>query len=120
MFCQFFPFLFDYRISLRNPWAEPSYDSIRPLKTKSASSVRATLQQGRNSPERTTSTSKASDQVVLDGVAGSSGSRGDLDFAIDRGQVVVDSARADHEAFGDLGIGQSLCQQAQDFDFTGG
>ena len=59
-------------------------------------------------------------EVMLDRVAGSSGSRGDLDFAIDRGQMVVDGARADHEAFGDLGIGQSLCQQAQDFDLAGG
>ena len=57
---------------------------------------------------------------MVDGVAGGSAAGGDLDFAIDRGEVVVDSARTDHQLLGDLCIGQSLCQQTQDFDFTGG
>lgn len=62
---------------------------------------------------------RSSGEVVLNGIAGGSNSRGDLDFAVDRSQVVVDGARADNKEFGNLGIGQSLCQEAQHFNFTG-
>lgn len=48
---------------------------------------------------------------MVDGVAGGSAAGGDLDFAIDRGEVVVDCARTDHQLFGDLGIGQSRIEQ---------
>ena len=57
---------------------------------------------------------------MINGVAGSSATGGNLDFLVDRGEVVVDGARADHQLFGDLCIGHSSRQQTQDLDFTGG
>ena len=63
---------------------------------------------------------KPSDQVFLDGVTRGSGSGGDLQFAVDRSQVVIDRSRADDEAFGDLRVRQSLCHQTQDLDLPGG
>ena len=57
---------------------------------------------------------------MVDGVAGGGAAGGNLDFAIDRGEVVVDSARANHQFLGDLCISPALGQQAQHFDFTGG
>ena len=53
-------------------------------------------------------------------IAGGGAAGGDLDFLVDRGEVVIDSARTDYELLGDLCIGQSLRQQAQDLEFTGG
>ncbi len=49
---------------------------------------------------------------MLDSVASGSAARGNLYLAIDRGQVGIDGAGADDQVFGDLGIGQALCQQA--------
>ena len=45
-----------------------------------------------------------SDKLMLDRVAGGSAARGDLDFPIDRGQVVVDGTGTDDELVGDLRI----------------
>ncbi len=61
-----------------------------------------------------------SDQLVLDGIAGGGAAGGDLDFAVDRGQVVVDGAGADDELVGDLRVSEALGEEAQDFDFAGG
>src|SRR6266851_5661763 len=61
-----------------------------------------------------------SHQALLHGVARSSTARGDLDLAIDRGQVSIDGARTDDEVVSYLCIGQSLCEQAQHLDFTRG
>ena len=75
--------------------------------------------QGFEQPERLLLDS-LSDQLVLDGIAGGGGSRGDLDFAVDGGEVVVDGAGTDEELVGDLRVGESLGEEAQDFDFAGG
>jgi hypothetical protein len=71
-----------------------------------------------NNQERLGSDSQ-SDQLVLDGIAGGGAAGGDLDFAVDGGEVVVDGARADDELVGDLRIGQSLCQKAQHINLAG-
>ena len=42
--------------------------------------------------------------------------RGNLDFAIDRGQVRVDGARTDDEMLGDLGFGESFRYETKYFD----
>jgi hypothetical protein len=60
------------------------------------------------------------DQVVIHRIARGGHSSGNLDFAIDRGQVVVDGAGTDDQLFGDLRIGQSSGQQAQHLDLAGG
>ena len=60
------------------------------------------------------------DQVVFHRVAGSGSVRGDLDVAVDGGQVIVDGARADDELLGDVRIGESLRQQSQHVDLAGG
>lgn len=52
------------------------------------------------------------DQVLFERIACGSTARGDLDFPIDRLQVGVDRARTDDELLGDLGVSQSLRQQA--------
>ena len=45
---------------------------------------------------------------MLDRVAGGTTARGDLDFAIDRGEVGVDRARANDQPLGYLRISESL------------
>ena len=50
---------------------------------------------------------------MLDGVASGSAARGNLDFAVDRGQVGIDRTGTDDQASGDLLICQSLSQQLQ-------
>ena len=62
----------------------------------------------------------ASDQVMLDGIAGSSSARGDLDFAVDQGQVILHRTWTDDELFGDLSIGESLGYETKHLDFMGG
>src|SRR6266704_1945498 len=57
-------------------------------------------------------------QVLFESIACGCTARGDLDFPIDRLQVGVDRARTDDEVFGDLGVGQSLSQQAQHLHFA--
>src|SRR5258708_371900 len=57
-------------------------------------------------------------QVLFERIACGSTTRGDLDFPIDRLQVGVDRARTDDELCGDLGVGQSLSQQAQHLHFA--
>src|SRR5439155_24496626 len=53
------------------------------------------------------------DEVVLDREARGRVARGHVQLAVDRGQVVVDRARADHEPLGDLGIGEPLSEETQ-------
>ena len=48
------------------------------------------------------------EQVLLNGVAGGSRSRGDAELAVNGGQVEVDGASADDEVFGNLGVGEAL------------
>ena len=48
---------------------------------------------------------EASDQVMLDSVASNGAARGNLELAVDRGQVPVDGARTDDELFGYLCVG---------------
>src|SRR5260221_10090147 len=57
-------------------------------------------------------------QVLFERIACGSTTRGDLDFPIDRLQVGVDRARTDDELCGDLGVSQSLSQQAQHLHFA--
>src|SRR5215471_9514149 len=58
------------------------------------------------------------DEVVRDGVARSSRARGDGEFAVNSAQVSVDGAGADHEAFGNLRVGQAERKQTQHLDFA--
>ena len=58
--------------------------------------------------------------MPLHSIAGGGTAGGDPDLAKNRGQVGVDGAAADDEVFCDLGIGEPLRQQTQDFDFAGG
>ena len=51
--------------------------------------------------------------MVLDGEAGGSAARGDLELTIDGGQMPVDGARTDDQFSCHLGIGQSPGYQAQ-------
>ncbi len=60
------------------------------------------------------------DKMLIHRVTGSGAAGRNLNFAVDRGQVIIDRTRTDHQLFGDLRIGQSLRQQTQDLDFTGG
>ena len=55
---------------------------------------------------------------MLDGVARGSAPGGNLDLPIDRGQMGVDGAGTDDHLFGNLGVGQPLCHQAQHFDLS--
>ncbi len=57
-------------------------------------------------------------QVLFERIACGCTARGDLDFPIDRLQVGVDCSRTDDELCGDLGVGQSLSQQAQHLHFA--
>src|SRR2546421_8057886 len=61
-----------------------------------------------------------SGQALFERVACGSTARGDLDFPVDSLQVGVDRARTDDELCGDLGVSQSLSQQAQHLYFAHG
>ncbi len=52
-------------------------------------------------------------------VVGSGRACGDLDFSVDRGEVVIDSAGADDELICDLRVSQALSEETEDFDFAG-
>ena len=52
------------------------------------------------------------DEFLSDGVAGGGTARGDPDLAVDRGDMRIDGARADHQVLGDLRVGPALGQQA--------
>ncbi len=58
--------------------------------------------------------------MVFKCIAGSGSARGDLDFPVDGGEVVIDRARADDEVSSDLRISQALSEETEDFDFVGG
>jgi hypothetical protein len=51
-------------------------------------------------------------QVMLNGPAGSRTARSNAQLAVDRAHMGVDGKQTQDELFGDLGAGQSLCQQA--------
>src|SRR5260370_6458870 len=53
-------------------------------------------------------------------IAHGGGARGDVKFAVERDQVVINGARTDDETCGDLGIAQALGQQAQHIEFSPG
>src|SRR5947199_6788952 len=57
---------------------------------------------------------------MLNGIAGGSTPRGNLKFAVDRSQVVVDGARTDDQLFGYLGVCQPLRHQPQHLYLTDG
>ncbi len=57
--------------------------------------------------------------MVFHGVAGGCTTAGDADLAINRGQVRVDRAGTDDEAFSHLRVRQSFGYQTQHLDFTG-
>src|SRR6266702_1927898 len=59
-----------------------------------------------------------SGQALFERIACGSTARGDLDFPVDSLQVGVDRARTDDELCGDLGVSQSLSQQAQHLYFA--
>src|SRR5215467_3945735 len=58
-------------------------------------------------------------ELMLDSKAGGGTAGRDLNFAINVSHVGIDGARAHNKLFGDLFIGESLCQQTQHFNFTG-
>ena len=49
-----------------------------------------------------------SDEALLECITGGGSSGGDLDLAVDRGEVMVDSTRADYQLPGNLCIGPAL------------
>jgi hypothetical protein len=51
-------------------------------------------------------------QMMLNGPAGSRTARSNAQLAVDRAHMGVDGKQTQDEVFGDLGAGQSLCQQA--------
>ena len=61
-----------------------------------------------------------SDQLVFDGRTSRSSARGDRKLPVNRTQVGIGSPWTDRELFGDLGGGQPLRHQAQDFDLASG
>src|SRR5947209_18869411 len=63
---------------------------------------------------------EALQKLVLNGIAGSSSARRDLNFAVDRGQVRVDSGRADDQLLGYLRVGESFRYESKHLDFAGG
>ena len=60
------------------------------------------------------------DQVVVHRVAGSRSTRGDLELAVDRGQVRIHRSGTDDELLSDLSVSESLRHESQHLDFAGG
>src|SRR5215467_5297736 len=58
------------------------------------------------------------EQATLQGVTGGSGSRRDIEFAIEGGGVMIYGAGTNHQVHGNLYIGPALCQQAQYLHLT--
>jgi hypothetical protein len=56
---------------------------------------------------------KQLDEVVFERKVGGRVARGKVQLTINRTQVSIDRARADDQGFSNLGVGQSLCHQAQ-------
>jgi hypothetical protein len=56
--------------------------------------------------------SAALHELMFECIAGSCAARGHVDLLVDRGEVSIDGAQADHEVFCNLGIGQAFCYQA--------
>lgn len=50
---------------------------------------------------------------MIQGVACGGGARGDIEFAVNRAQVRVDSDGTEHKLLCNLGIGQTLSQETQ-------
>jgi len=57
-------------------------------------------------------------KIVLSCIAYRSLARGHIELAIDHAQVRINRARADAQLLSDLGIGQSVCHQAQHLQFA--
>ena len=60
------------------------------------------------------------EQVLLNGVAGCGGSRGDAELAVDRGQVPVDGAWTDDQLLGHLRVGEALGDETEHVDLAFG
>jgi hypothetical protein len=63
-------------------------------------------------------TGVCSDQMMLKSIAGSGAARGNLDLTVNGGEMPTDGAGTDHQLFCYLGIGKSLCHQAQYLDLS--
>ncbi len=63
---------------------------------------------------------RGGEQVMLDGIVCGRDPRGKAQLAVDGADMGVDGTRADDQALGHLGIGESLCQQAQHLHFACG
>ncbi len=61
-----------------------------------------------------------SDQLVFESRTSRSSARGNLELAVNRTHVGIGRPRTDHERICDVGGGQPLRQQAQDFDLASG
>ena len=83
-------------------------------------SVRGDREKEASEKHRGNRTDGWSDQVMLDRETGGTTARGDLDFALDRGQVGVDRARANDQLLGYLRISESLRHEPQHLHFTRG
>ena len=57
---------------------------------------------------------------MLHRVAGGGGPGGNLDFTVDRGQVIIDRVRSDDQLLGDVRIRESLRNKTQHFDLASG
>jgi len=58
--------------------------------------------------------------MLFNGVASGGAARGDSELAVNGGEVPVDGARADDELFGNLSVGEALCDQPQHFHLASG
>src|SRR5260221_14447567 len=56
--------------------------------------------------------------MLLYGIAGSGAARGNLDLTVNGGEMPTDGTGAEHQLFCYLGIGKSLCHQAQYLDLS--
>ena len=59
------------------------------------------------------------EQVVLQGIAGGRGTRGDGQLAKEGGGMAVDGAGTDHQVRGNLGIGPALGKPPQHLHLAG-
>ena len=59
-------------------------------------------------------------QLMLDGIARGGATRGYADLVKDGAEVGMDGTRADYQLFGDLRIGKTPGNEAENFDFARG
>ena len=60
-----------------------------------------------------------SQEVMFDGIAGSSTARTDAQLVVERAHVGLDGEQANDELLGNLRVTQPLCHQAQHLHFAG-